>query len=502
MRSSVDNQHFVPTMTHSKSGCYEFGGPAGAFGVSFGLPILIYLFTFLCNDISGCPSPSILSTSQFSIDHLKHEVGWPVNGVWGLSSWDVFVKVLGYYLFNAMLHRVLPGQEVEGTELSSGGKLHYKLNSWSSAILTLAICAVGTAIQGTDFAVWNYIFDNYVQILTANIIIAFVLATYVYACSFTVKQGNKEKRELAAGGNSGNVLYDWFIGRELNPRARLPLLGEIDIKLWCELRPGMLGWLLLDLTFVAHQYKTFGFISDSIALVTLFHTLYVLDAYWMEPAALTTMDITSDGFGFMLAFGDLVWLPFVYSFQARYLASYPFNLGTFGTISVLAILGLGYYIFRSANNEKNRFRVNPLDPRVRHLKYLETKSGSKLLTSGWWGKARHINYLGDWIMAWAYCLPTGISGFVVRQDFMTAGENFTQKGISFIGSRKFQEPYEVTQGEARGYGMVFTYFYLVYFAILLIHREMRDEEKCKRKYGDDWRKYCKIVPYRFIPGIF
>lgn len=28
------------------------------------------------------------------------------------------------------------------------------------------------------------------------------------------------------------------------------------------------------------------------------------------------MDITTDGFGFMLAFGDLSWVPFTYSLQA------------------------------------------------------------------------------------------------------------------------------------------------------------------------------------------
>ena len=34
-------------------------------------------------------------------------------------------------------------------------------------------------------------------------------------------------------------------------------------------------------------------------------------------AILTTMDITTDGFGYMLAFGDLAWVPFTYSLQAR-----------------------------------------------------------------------------------------------------------------------------------------------------------------------------------------
>ena len=108
------------------------------------------------------------------------------------------------------------------------------------------------------------------------------------------------------------------------------------------------------------------------------------------------MDITTDGFGFMLAFGDLAWVPFIYSLQTRYLAVYPLTLGVTGISGVLAIQGLGYYIFRGANNEKNRFRTNPNDPQVSHLETMTTESGSKLLVSGWWGTARHINYLGDW----------------------------------------------------------------------------------------------------------
>ena len=68
------------------------------------------------------------------------------------------------------------------------------------------------------------------------------------------------------------------------------------------------------------------------------------------------MDITSDGFGFMLAVGDLTWVPFVYSLQARYLAFHPVELGPINTILILLVNFLGYYIFRDANGEKNDFR--------------------------------------------------------------------------------------------------------------------------------------------------
>ena len=148
-------------------------------------------------------------------------------------------------------------------------------------MVTLAICAAGTALEGADFPVWTFIWDNYLQIASTNILIAYALATFVYIRSFSVKPGNPDFRELAAGGHSGNMIYDWFIGRELNPRITIPILGEIDIKEFCELRPGMLGWMILDFAFIAHQYKTYGVVTDSILLITAFQTLYVLDSFWM-----------------------------------------------------------------------------------------------------------------------------------------------------------------------------------------------------------------------------
>ena len=369
--------------------------------------------------------------------------------------------------------------------------------AFTSALLTLGGAAIGTIFQGADFPLWTFIWDKYPQILTANLTIAYTLATYLYVASFSVKKGNPDKRELAAGGHTGNVIYDWFIGRELNPRANLPIFGEIDIKVFMELRPGMLGWILLNLGSVAHQYRVHGFVSDSIILITGFQALYVLDALYFESSILSTIDVITDGFGFMLVFGDLVWLPFTYSWQTRYLAVFPVQLGLLGTAGVLAIVGAGYSIFRGSNNEKARFRSNPADPRVAHLKYIETKAGSRLLVSGWWGTARHINYLGDWLMSWGYCLPTALAGYIVQP----AGTNALSapNEHAFNGSRFGTE---VVQGEARGWGTIFTYFYMLYFAILLIHRDLRDDEKCSKKYGKDWEEYKRQVRYKIIPYVY
>ena len=116
-------------------------------------------------------------------------------------------------------------------------------------------------------------------------------------------------------------------------------------------------------------------------------------------------------------------------------------------------------IFRLSNSQKNDFRTNPSGPNVAHLKYITTKTGRRLITSGWWGASRHINYLGDIINGVAWCLPCGCSHAL-------------------------------------------PYFYAIYFTILLIQRERRDNAKCQRQYGDDWTRYCEIVPYRIVPYVY
>lgn len=81
------------------------------------------------------------------------------------------------------------------------------------------------------------------------------------------------------------------------------------------------------------------------------------------------MDITTDGFGFMLAVGDLTWVPFTYSLQARYLAFEQVELGGVGTAIVVAFVSAGYWIFRSANGEKNDFR-NGRNPKSGFLRWI------------------------------------------------------------------------------------------------------------------------------------
>ena len=55
-------------------------------------------------------------------------------------------------------------------------------------------------------------------LLTAGNVFAYAMSVYLYASSFRRGPGKRGK-VLAAGGDTGNVVYAFFIGRELNPRC-------------------------------------------------------------------------------------------------------------------------------------------------------------------------------------------------------------------------------------------------------------------------------------------
>ncbi|GAA5846340.1 hypothetical protein JCM9279_001332 [Rhodotorula babjevae] len=419
-----------------KSLHYEFGGPLGALGVVLTVPFFSYWLPFAAQ-----------SNFQLSKFAEFHAAGWRAmhDRAWweSLWSWEAFAVYLGWYFWCVACAIALPGKEIDGAELRNGKRLKYTMNAFSTMILTLAMIGAWTFKFGPGALL--YVPHHWAQLVSAAFAWSTFLATFVFFQSYMGEQ------MLALGGNTDNAFYNWFIGRGLNPR-----LGDFDIKSFNEMRPGLILWVVFDLAFVAWQYERIGRVTDSMVLTVAFHAWYVLDAEFNEAAILTTMDITTDGFGWMLSAGDLLWVPFTYGYTAFFLALHPKDLGVTGCAGVLAVQLVGYYIFRTSNNEKNEFRLgrNP-----KNLKSFQTERGTRLLTSGWWGLSQHPNYMGDWIMSWAWCLPCG-----------------------------FQSP--------------LPYFYVIYFGILLFHRQTRDDEACALKYKKDWETYKKLVPYRIIPYVY
>uniref|UniRef100_A0A672NDY3 Delta(14)-sterol reductase LBR n=1 Tax=Sinocyclocheilus grahami TaxID=75366 RepID=A0A672NDY3_SINGR len=404
---------------------------SGVFFLMFLLPVAVLASLILCGQKDA-------SLQSFPLELPSLQSLW---------DWQVFGIVLLWLLFQAVLSLLPVGKLVEGMPLKNGKTLKYRINGFYALLLTAV--AVGVAVyQEVDL---SYIHAHFLQFYTSALLIVTLLSVYLF-----VRSRWASEDELAPGGNSGYIIYDFFMGRELNPRIK-----NFDIKFFCEMRPGLMGWVLINFAMLQAEMKHQDLENPSPAmlLVNIFQLLWVVDGFWHEEKLLTMMDIVYDGFGFMLTFGDLTFVPFTFTCQAYYLVSHPNELSVFWIITLITMNGIGYYIFRKANSQKFAFRKNPSDPAVSHLKTIPTATGKSLIVSGLWGWVRHPNYLGDIIMGLAWSLPCGFNHLI-------------------------------------------PYFYLIYLFTLLVHRNARDEHQCRKKYGSAWEEYCKAVPYRIFPGIY
>jgi protein-S-isoprenylcysteine O-methyltransferase Ste14 len=370
-----------------------------------------------------------------SVEMLKH---FPLPTVTSVAI------VVGWLVFQALLQIFAPGKWIEGTPLADGTRLKYKMNGWAAWWFTWAMLAGGVALQlfsPTTLA------DQFGPLLTTANIFTYLFCFYLYWHG--KRFGAKQERI------TNNAVYDFWLGTALNPRV-----GSFDLKLFCEARPGLIAWVAIDLSLAAKQYELHGLVTVPMILVCAFHFWYIADYYLHEEAILTTWDIRHENFGWMLCWGDFVWVPFTYTIQAYYLAEHTHDLPWWGVIGIVLLNVVGYIIFRGANIQKYKFRKNPSLPVWgKPAQYITTRHGSLLLASGWWGLSRHMNYFGDLLMGLAWCLPCL-------------------------------------------FGSPLPYFYIVYFTILLVHRERRDHRMCAIHYGHDWGVYCRKVRYRLVPGVY
>ena len=413
----------------------EFGGVPGNFAMIVGLPIFTAYLFFAVRFNDGQLLPGPASDWHEFVSAMKPT--WRAAGIY--AAW---------LALQAGLQRYAPGRRVLGAELPDGSRLPYRMNGFFSLIATFVVVALLHFSGVFSIAELYLEFGALISVMT---IFVFVFSVFLYAYG---------KRHGQARHLSGSLIHDFWMGTGHNPRIP-PGPEGFDLKLFCEARPGLILWVLINTSFAYVQYEVYGFVSTSMILVWVFQMFYILDYFWNEEAILTTMDIKHENFGFMLAFGDLVWVPMTYSLQAHYLIDHVHHLPWWGAVLIIGVNFLGLYIFRAVNLQKHRFRGDPENARIwgKKAEYLETAQGNKLLVSGFWGWSRHFNYVGDILMALSWSLPCL-------------------------------------------FGSVLPYFYPIYFAILLIHRERRDHGFCSTKYGTDWDRYCARVRWRIVPGVY
>lgn len=454
---------------------YEFGGPVGVTALMVGFPVLMsYMFICLALHQGRLPNPLQLEFWKEGIPAIT-------------PTARATAIYLTFTVFQYITAATLPGIKVLGLPVPSlGGKqLEYLCNGVATWYFDLVLVAV---LHNTGAFPITSVVDEIGPIMSVAMIWAIIvtIATYIVGCV----SGRTHRM-------SGSVPYDIFMGAVLNPR-----IGNVDLKMWSEIR---IPWKILFFISlsaavkdheinVARRLETglspevwsfFGGLVNLNAIQTsapllfmlLAHCLYVNACMKGEECIPTTWDIFYEKWGYMLIFWNLAGVPFSYCYSTLYLlnrsvANDPVQHTRVFMTFLFLILLAAYYVWDTANSQKNRFRMQqrgtyverhtfPQLPwgTIKNPTFVQTKHGNKLLTGGWWGVARKIHYTADLIMALSWGLVTGFDSYI-------------------------------------------PYFYVTFFTVVLIHRVGRDHIHCKEKYGADFEEYCRQVPYTFIPFIF
>jgi 7-dehydrocholesterol reductase len=418
-------------------------------------PLMVVYFWMAC-DQYGCslwtPIDMVMRKGMTSV--VLKTVFWDHLPIPTVKATQIFI---GWMVTQALMYAFLPAKTAFGQLTPAGYMLPYKVNGLFAWVLTHALFVYGSFYAGWFKA--SIVVENWAGLLVCANVYGYALTAFAYIKSLYFPSHTEDRKF------SGSFVYDMFMGVEFNPR-----FGELwDFKLFHNGRPGILAWTLINLSFAAAQYETIGYVTNSMLLVNWFHFCYVIDFFINEDWYVRTVDIAHDHFGFYLAWGDMVWLPWMYTLQTHYLLRNPVVLPTWAAISVFAIGMFGYYIFRAVNHQKDMVRrtdgkceIWGKPARFIRAKYYTSdgkEHSSVLLASGWWGLARHFNYTGDLVLSFAMCAACG-----------------------------FQH--------------LLPWFYVIYMTILLVQRIQRDHARCAGKYGKYWEEYQKLVPYNLIPYIY
>lgn len=367
------------------------------------------------------------------------------------TSWTI----LGIFAaFQLLLMRVVPGKRFEGPITPKGNIPVYKANGVACFLITIAAFCVSSF--GLHLFSASILYDNLGEILGALNLFSLLFCLFLYA-------KGRFKPSSSDHSLSGNFLFDFYWGTELYPRV----LGW-DLKQFTNCRFGMMGWPILLLSYAAKQAEL-STLSDGMVVAVLLQLLYVGKFFLWETGYLRSLDIMHDRAGFYICWGCLVWVPSVYTSPTLYLVKHPLDLGTVAAVLLFAVGAAAILINYMADRQRQRVRATMgsctiwgKNPILTKASYTTSKGETKenvLLASGWWGIARHFHYLPEILGALCWSLPA-----------------------LFFN--------------------VLPYFYVVFLTVLLIDRAVRDDKRCREKYGAAWGLHCEKVPYKILPFIW
>ena len=360
-----------------------------------------------------------------------------------------------YFMLFEYILLIISDQYINGplTQKNDMGK--YKgdgLKSYLLSIYMYCYCIYSEYIDPVE------VFDNLGYFFSTFILLGFGVTTMLYL------KGLMCPNSVDCDNGTHNFVFNYYWGLELHPRV----LG-IDIKQFTNCRFGMMLWPLLLITYMCKQYSMLGYITNSLLCNCILQFIYITKFFYWEDGYFSTIDVMIDKAGFYICWGCIAFLPLFYTSHSLYLVYNPIDLSDEMTcvfmFAGITSICLNYYV----DYERKLFREKrgKIYTFGRLATYIEAECigadnfvrKSLLLTSGFWGLSRHINYFFELMAALCWSLPAQFDS-------------------------------------------LYPYLYFIFLVILLVHRERRDDERCSNKYKKYWEMYKQKVPYRILKYVY
>jgi delta14-sterol reductase len=359
---------------------------------------------------------------------------------------DFIIGFFAPWLIDALLlalHLLLPSRKVIGyvRDRRNGEPLRYRLNG--PLVLLIAV-GLWTLVGRLNLLPWDWLYYHRWSGLAGSCALGLIFSLVIVA---------------SAKSTERPFWADLYFGRMENPKF---FHGRMDAKMFLYLVGASMLTLNL-LSFFAHHILVYGAgFSPGVLLYCCLFLWFVIDYVVFERVHLYTYDIFAERVGFKLGWGCFTFYPYFYCVGLWATAGLPDpNTAPWKLVFFGCIFFAGWILSRGANLQKFLFKINPERVVLGIFKPKTLTDGRySLLCGGFWGVSRHVNYLGEILMAIGLTLTLGWqAGWVA-------------------------------------------WLYPLYYVALLFPRERADERRCAAKYGALWNEYVRLVPKRIIPGLY
>ncbi|XP_058129137.1 lamin-B receptor [Anopheles ziemanni] len=448
-------QQSVPKMV-VKQRLVEFGGPLGAAALVVLIPLFIFTNNHFCSGAVHRDCRFVLPKNWDEFRTLSTYMNREIGMLYGLF-------VAGVALLTA-----LP----IGKQVKLANDTYTKRTHIFNGLLVAMLTGLGVFVAEYcyKYPLLSVVSRGYNQLLVLSLLTALVGALFSFLMSRSV-----DDEHLNPYAKTGNVLYDYFAGRDTHPVVMnvfnlklvtyhvavvLALLFN-SIILYRNLHFATLPETLLEAP--VHERLLFAVKNLTCETVPVaaagLTVLYLLDLLAYEHHLAASFELQAQGFGAEMLLRYAVF-PFALTQLPKYVAAHKFtDVPLWAVLGCVVVALVGLYVKRSSMRLKYLYRLDPLGE-LACLETYPTYQGRRLLVAKLWRFVRQPNYLGDILqnlallplLYWRFAWPPLLS-------------------VLFIVS-------------------------------ILVHRAKRLTERNARKYDTTWHRYCLTVPRMIVPRVY